>query len=623
MGLLVAAYLLGRHSLGLDPTAVVRAESPRDHDGEEHACHDGGEHGDHAEGVISFSPEAFARARIRLEAVSTAPVRRHLQVTGSVEANPSGLVRVTPRVTGKILSLRSSVGDTVHADQVLATMTSTELAQAQAQYRQAVARTSAATTNLRRQRQLADFGEFGQHKVQEARGSFTAEQGDVSEAQADVEAARSEVSHAEAALAAAQGDEAAARGDVAAAEAAATQAQTQVEVTRSRFLRQDTLFEERLTSHQDWEQSLAELKKAESDVQGAHARVRSATAKVAAAEAKSQQAQSEIATNRARLELAGAKLAAARQRREIAERALQREEQIFRSGVLTNKEVAEAEATLRQAEIERAAAENAVRLLGGRPGGSSVLMVTAPIAGRVTERSVTTGETVSPEKALFAVANLETVWVQLEIYPRDLSAIRPGLPVTITTDAVPGQRFAGKIAYVRDAVDETTRTVKVRCVIPNPDSRLKPEMFVHGSIATPLRRHAVTVPRDSVQTLEGKTVVFVERGRPVGSQDGATGRHGEAGVYVLAPPPTSSRGPAGPPFGRSPYAPPPAAARVPGPVAPSPLPTEFEAREVQTGETIEGRIVIGSGLDPGERVVTAGAFMVKAQAMKAELGHSH
>jgi cobalt-zinc-cadmium efflux system membrane fusion protein len=594
LSLVIGAFLLGRwSSLTVGDTTVVRAGNPEPHDGDAHTGHaheleeahqghgheghDHGNaqepeghvgeegHGEHEEGVVHFTPEALARAGVQVQTVAVTSLRSHLQVTGTVEANIAELVKVTPQVAGKITSLRANIGDRVRAGQVLATMTSTELAAAQAQYRQAGARVSAARANLQRQRQLAGFGEFGQHKVQEARGNFNAAQGDVNEAIAEINAARNEVAEAQAALAAAQSDEVSAQSDVAAAETAVAQAKTQVDVTASRFQRQEALLKEELTSRQEWEQARADFRKAQTDVLAAEAAHRSAQARVAAAHAKMHQADSVIQTHQARVRQAQAKLTAARQRLAIAGEAREREEKIFKSGVYASKEVADAEAALRHAEIDRTTAADAVRLLGGLPGNGNTIGIASPITGRVTQRTVSIGETLSPEKPVFTVLNLNTVWVQLNVYQRDLSSIRVGLPVTTSTDAVPGRQFTGAVSYIGDGVDETTRTVKVRCVIPNPGGRLKPDMFVRGHIATAVRGRGIVVPREAVQTQEGKTVVFVQ------------GDH----------------------------------------------PGEFEAKEVRTGETVDGQTMIASGLEPGERVVTRGAFIVKAQAMKAELGHSH
>jgi cobalt-zinc-cadmium efflux system membrane fusion protein len=571
---LAVAFRMGQRAVVPSPDATEVHASPGEeagHDGHSHEG-EGGGHEAHEEGVATFTPGALAKAGIRVETVSIAPLRTRLQVTGVVEPNLSGVVQVTPRVAGKVTSLRATIGDRVGVGQVLATMTSTELAAAQAQFRSCSARVSAAAANLRRQRQLAGFGEFGQHKVQEARGNFNAAQGDLHEVQAELSAVRNEIAEAEAAVTAARSEEASARSDVVAAETAVAQARTQIDVTQSRFQRQETLLKEELTSRQEWEQARADLQKAQADLTAASASVRSAEARVEAAQAKIRQSQAVVATHNSRLRQAEAKRVAAFERLTIAAEALRREEQIYKSGVFASKEVADAEAALRHAKIDLAAAADAVRLVGGTFARGNTLAVIAPLSGRVTQRQVTIGETVTPEKTLFTIVNLQTVWVQLNVYPRDLSAVRPGLPVTVRTDAVPGKEFRGSVTYVGDAVDETTRTVRVRCVIPNPGGLLKPEMFVRGAILTGVRGQGIAVPREAVQTFAGRSVVYVPGDRP----------------------------------------------------------GEFRPREVQTGAfpglnpgAVEGRILIISGLTPGTKVVTRGAFVVKAQAMKGELGHSH
>src|SRR5690606_33344997 len=158
-------------------------------------------------------------------------------------------------------------------------------------------------------------------------------------------------------------------------------------------------------------------------------------------------------------------------------RAEAREERIYRGGYATSKEIVEAESAVRQAALEQQAAADQVRLLGGTPGGGDTVAVTAPIGGRVTERAVTLGETVSPEKTLFTVVNLNSVWVQLRVYSRDLPSLRPGQKVTVTSDAAPNRTFTGAVSYIGDVVDETTRTVKVRAVIANAGGALKPGIF--------------------------------------------------------------------------------------------------------------------------------------------------
>lgn len=583
------AFFLGRRSAG-------RGEEGRGEPGGEERHAEGGPRGENhrsEEGVVKFEEASLKLARLQVEPIPYRSLQSRLSVTGTVEPNPGGVVKVTPRVTGKITSVTVNVGDNVRAGQSLATLASTEVATAQAAYRQARARVVLAYGNLQRQKKLAGLGEFGRHKVEEARQREIEAHGEINAASNDLAAARNEVAEARSEKAALEGEVAKAENEVASAEseireaesqvralqAALDQTQTQVKVAQSKFNRYDTLLKEQLVSRQDWEQAQADHQRALSDVEAARANIAQGQAKVATAQAhrsagqaqlraaksRVQQAADKIETSLSRQAQQESRLATARKRDEVAEQVLAREERVFKGGFLTTKEIVEAEAAWRQARAEQRAAADHVRLLGATPGGESLLTVNAPIAGRVTERLVTLGETVDPAKTLFVVVDLASVWVQLAVQQRDLPSVRLGQKVSITSDTAPGRTFRGTVSYIGDVVDETTRTVKVRAVIQSAGNVLKPQTFVRGRIAADVRASALAVPRDAVQTMEGKTVVFVQ------------GDH----------------------------------------------PGEFEAKEVETGDTVAGRTVITSGLEPGARVVTRGAFTVKAQAMKAELGHEH
>lgn len=589
----LGAFMLGRRSGAVDPSPGPALEQHTEAPGEEAGHADEGAGHDAEEGVIEFDEAGMALAGLQVETVQYRTLKTHLAVTGVVEPNLGGVVKVTPQVGGKVTSVTVNVGDNVRAGQRLATLASSELAAAQAQYRQAGARVEMALSILKRQKLLAGLGEFGRHKVEEARGAAAEAQGLVNVAQNEISAARTGVLEAQSEKSALEGEVAGldakvaearsaiqeAEAEVLSLRAAAAQAGTQVKVTQSRFNRFDTLLKEQLASRQDWEQAEADYQKARSDVDAAQANVaqgearlraaeghlRSAQAQVRAAEQRVQQAAARIETAQARQKEIESRLAAAEKRLEIAREALLREERVLQGGFLASREVQEAESAVRQARLEQRAAADAVRLLGGAPGGGNSIAVAAPIAGRVTERLVTLGETVTPDKALFTVINLKSVWVQLAVQQKDLPVVRAGQQVTITSDTAPGRTFTGAVSYIGDLVDETTRTVKVRAVIQNLDDLLKPQTFVRGKIAASSRASILAVPRDAVQTYEGKTVVFV------------AGDH----------------------------------------------PGEFEVREVTTGDTVEGLTEITAGLEPEARVVTEGAFTVKAQAQKAELGHAH
>lgn len=539
--------------------------------------------------LIRMEPETLALAQIGIETVHPKPMHEALEVTGTVEPDQAAIVRVTPQVGGKTVSVTANVGDRVSAGQVLAKVASPELAQAQAEFHHASHRRERARTHLERQRKLARLGVFGRPRVDEARTRTTAARGEVGVAQNELAGARSQVSEARSELAAVQEDSVGVEADIArvqgglaeaeagvgAAKAALSQIRTALGVAQSRFERYQILLKEELVSRQDWEQAQAEARKAEAEVEAGRAAVVRAEARVSAERAALQAARARAGTARSRIRQAEAKITTAEARQaecearleaaqkasEIAAESFTREEAVLRGGFLTSKEIVEAEADLREAEHDLEAAETRVRLLGGTPGGGNVIAVASPQRGRITERQVTLGEAVTPERSLFTLVDLKTVWVQLHVYQKDLARVQSGDAVVLTTDAAPGRSFRGTVAQLGDRVDPTARTVQVRCVLPNPGDVLRPSLFVKGTITPRARRSRLAVPAEAVQELEGSFVVFV---------------------------PAEAAG-------------------------------EFRPREVRRGETVGGQVEILTGLQSGERVVVRNALMIKAQTLKEDV----
>jgi cobalt-zinc-cadmium efflux system membrane fusion protein len=150
--------------------------------------------------------------------------------------------------------------------------------------------------------------------------------------------------------------------------------------------------------------------------------------------------------------------------------------------------------------------------LANKSNLSAVFSLTSPISGIVIERNGTIGATVGADANVFKIIDISRVWIDANVFEKDLSRVRRGQEVKVSVPAFPGVTFSGRVILVSSVVDPDTRSVKVRTEVPNPDSRLKPDMFANVQIITDLHSTAISIPQSAVLDDDGKTVVFVSEG---------------------------------------------------------------------------------------------------------------
>ena len=198
---------------------------------------------------------------------------------------------------------------------------------------------------------------------------------------------------------------------------------------------------------------------------------------------------------------------------------------------------------------------------GGTPSGEpSVFAVTAPFAGTVVEKKAVMGELAQPDKPLFAIADMSTVWIETHLFEKDLGRVKLGAPATVTVAAYPDRNFEGKVTYISSAMDRETRTVVARVAMPNADGALKLGMFASAAIATGGGgAKMLLLPDDAVVLIQGQSSAFVKDG------DG------------------------------------------------------FSARALDLGEKLRGQVVLKNGIRPGETVVVKGAYALKAKMLKSQI----
>ncbi len=264
----------------------------------------------------------------------------------------------------------------------------------------------------------------------------------------------------------------------------------------------------------------------------------------------------------------------ARARHELATRSFKREETLFAKKVSPEKDLHKARQELGEAEADMLLAREKFRRLGidvrqveastnGTKTDRPLIPVPAPLSGVVVEKTVTQGEMVGPEKTIFTVADLSSLWLMIDIYERDIGRVKKGMQIKLSVPGCPGKEFKGRISYLADFMDEKSRTVKARVTINNKDGLLKPGMFAAASISSGQEnatQKIIIIPEEAVFLDGSERHVFISEGE-----------------------------------GR------------------------FSAREVLPGPASGGKIEIREGLKEGDAVVTKGTFALKSELKKKML----
>ncbi|MBI5921995.1 MAG: efflux RND transporter periplasmic adaptor subunit [Betaproteobacteria bacterium] len=259
----------------------------------------------------------------------------------------------------------------------------------------------------------------------------------------------------------------------------------------------------------------------------------------------------------------------------VAKADFERAEKLHGDQIIAQKDHLRAHAEYDKAKASFAATGDKLRMLGVSPAPAddgravSTFPLTTPFAGTVIEKHAILGELAQPDKQIFTVADLSRLWIEANLFEKDLGRIKTGAAAVVTVDAYPGESFQGRLTYIAAVVDKDTRTVQARVEVANPGGRLKPEMFATAAIRTSGtagaagKGKALLLPQEAVVLMQGQPTAFVEE------------RGG------------------------------------------------FEPRAVELGEKLRERVVIKNGLKAGERVVTAGAYALKARLLKSQISDEH
>jgi multidrug resistance efflux pump len=238
----------------------------------------------------------------------------------------------------------------------------------------------------------------------------------------------------------------------------------------------------------------------------------------------------EVEAARAELAEARSRLQDANNQVQIAQERSSREERITQQGLRTSKEIAEAETDLRTAQagaqlaqseyddaragIARAQAElniatSSIRAMGGVPGRGNHVTVASPVGGKIVTRDANRGEWVTEGKGLYKVLDPNTVWIECDVFERDLASVNIGQSALVAAESSSERTYEGRIESISPTIDPEARTAKVRLAVSNRDEGLRENTFVRVQIGT-AATDQVLVPFAAVQSRNGSDIVFVE-----------------------------------------------------------------------------------------------------------------
>ncbi len=247
----------------------------------------------------------------------------------------------------------------------------------------------------------------------------------------------------------------------------------------------------------------------------------------------------------------------------LTESALARAQKLAAEDIIAQKDFERARDDAERARAAHRASTDKLRLLGVTPAPlnanqDAIYPVVSPLSGTVIDKHAVPGSLVGTEP-LYTVADLTTVWLEADVFEKDLAQLIIGSTATVAVAAYPERKFEGRLTYVSPTMDAISRTVKARIEVPNVDGVLKPGMFASALLSSAEAPRALLLPAAAVTLFNNKPTVFV----------------------------LTSRG--------------------------------FEPRSVEMTTRANGSVEIHHGLQPGENIAVSGAYTLKSRLLKSSL----
>lgn len=260
---------------------------------------------------------------------------------------------------------------------------------------------------------------------------------------------------------------------------------------------------------------------------------------------------------------------AAREKLALATSSFKREEELWKKKIVSEQEYFNSKKELSEAQIEHSGAKQKIESIGlypesiAEPGASLVRFeLKSPLAGIVTERHLTVGETTKEDETVFVVANLAKVNAVLQVYPKDLPFVKVGQSAQVSISGSL-ETTPGSVTFLSPILDAQSRSAKAHVLVDNSSGQYRPGLFISASISRGTSEAKVLISRKAIQKIDGKEVIFVQ------TDEG----------FVPSP--------------------------------------------IEIGRSTNESVEVLSGLEPEELYVSEGSFLLKAELAKSEAAHDH
>jgi RND family efflux transporter MFP subunit len=473
----------------------------------------------HGDSIVQLSKADIKKFGIEVDSAGSGEFEVHLSIPGEITFNENKLAHIVPTVPGIVRQVVKNVGDTVVAGEVIAWLESTKLGGAKVDYLAKQSEISCCSIELTRAQEVYDNTIMLLEMLKSSPSLDTLR--DMNGSAMGMNRSLLVSSYAEYTFA------------------------------RETYLREKYLYEKKISSKEDFLKAESAFKKADAQYAAMRDSVNF--------EVYLNLQEAKRAQNTRVIELT------------VAEQLLYvlglTSEDVNDLAVLSRNQATEEEEcndpNCTDCAAEALAKETNVRLTNEK---LAWYPIRSPFEGTIIDRHITLGEVVKDDSEVFVVADLDTVWVNLQVHQKDIGLIRKGQKVVISSkSSVPETK--GVISYVEPVVDGKTRISLARVVLDNPSRQLRPGTFITANVLVENRKAKLVVAKDILQDMDDETCVFIQND------------HG------------------------------------------------FEARPVIVGWSNNKYIEIVSGLLPGEKIVTKNSFRLKAELEKTagggHAGHGH